>query len=590
MARFLLTVQVLLTLTLWIGFGSGSVSSNSYNAGDHVPLFVNKVGPLHNPSETYQYYDLPFCRPEPVIEKKETLGEVLNGDRLMSPLYKLKFREDKTDVVLCHKRLTSSQIARLRDTIAQDFYFQMYYDDLPLWGFIGKVEGDYFGQVEKHTKYYIFSHLKFNVLYNADRVIGINSFSDPNHLVDISESTEIDVQFTYSVSWNLTSEQSETRMDKYSLASLHPISKKIHFFSFLNSITVVVLVIGLLSFLFMRHLKNELRSSSNGDEEEKKEVGWKLIQSDVFRCPRNISLLCAFLGTGTQLLILTIALFALAFTGFIYPYNRGMLLTSLVTIYTLTSVVAGYTSASFHSHFDGNKQKRSVRLAGILYPVPFFMIVSILNTVAITYGATAALPFGTIVIIILIYTLLNIPFLMLGGVLGNRFGLLEFQPPSAIKRNPREIPTQNWYRRKLYQMFLGGLVPFSAVVLELHQLYASLWGFKIYTSPGIMLLTFLLLIFLSASVGVILTYIQLSGEDHEWWWRSISCGGFTAIFMYGYGVLFYLRSEMTGFLQLSFYFGYTALLCYALFLVLGTISFLASWMFIRHIYRSVKLE
>lgn len=121
----------------------------------------------------------------------------------------------------------------------------------------------------------------------------------------------------------------------------------------------------------------------------------------------------------------------------------------------------------------------------------------------------------------LIYTLLNIPFLMLGGVLGNHFGLLELQPPSAIKRNPREIPPQNWYRRKLYQVFLGGLVPFSAVVLEWHQLFASLWGFKIYTSPQIMLFTFIVLIFLSASVGIILTYIQLSGEDHEWWWRYV---------------------------------------------------------------------
>ncbi|KAH0921027.1 hypothetical protein HID58_021045 [Brassica napus] len=585
MGQFLL--QALLALTFWIGSGS----STRYNAGDHVPLFVNKVGPLHNPSETYQYYDLPFCRPEPVIEKQETLGEVLNGDRLMSSLYELKFKEDKTHSVLCHKRLTSSEIARFRDTIAQDFYFQMYYDDLPLWGFVGKVERDYSVHGgEENAKYYIFSHLKFNVLYNADEVIGINSFSDPSYLVDISENAEIDVQFTYSVSWNLTSERSETRMNKYSQASLHPISKKIHYFSFLNSISVVVLVVGLLSLLFMRHLKNELRSSSNGDEEDKREVGWKLIQSDVFRCPQNISLLCAFLGAGAQFLILIIALFALAFTGFLYPYNSGTLLTSLVIVYTLTSVVAGYTTASFHSHFEGAKQRRSVRLAGIIYTVPFFIIVSILNTVAITYGATAALPFGTIVVIILIYTLLNIPFLMLGGVLGNRFGLSEFQPPSAIKRNPREIPTQNWYRRKLYQMFLGGLVPFSAVALEWHQLYATLWGFKIYTSPGIMLFAFIVLILLSASVGVILTYIQLSGEDHEWWWRSFSCGGFAAIFMYGYGVFFYLRSDMTGLLQLSFYLGYTALFCYAFFLVLGTISFLASWMFIRHIYRSVKLE
>lgn len=64
-------------------------------------------------------------------------------------------------------------------------------------------------------------------------------------------------------------------------------------------------------------------------------------------------------------------------------------------------------------------------------------------------------------------------------------------------------------------------MPFSAVALEWHQLYATLWGFKIYTSPGIMLFAFIVLILLSASVGVILTYIQLSGEDHEWWWRYV---------------------------------------------------------------------
>lgn len=194
-----------------------------------------------------------------MIEKQETLGEVLNGDRLMSPLYELKFGEDKTHAVLCHKRLESSEIATFRDAIAQDFYFQMYYDDLPLWGFVGKVEEDYFVQGEKHTKHYIFSHLKFNVLYNADKVIEVNSFSDPNYLVDISANVEINVQFTYSVSWNLTSERSETRMNKYSQASVHPISQKIHLFSFLNSIIVVVLLIGLLSLLFTRHLKNELR-------------------------------------------------------------------------------------------------------------------------------------------------------------------------------------------------------------------------------------------------------------------------------------------------------------------------------------------
>lgn len=44
-------------------------------------------------------------------------------------------------------------------------------------------------------------------------------------------------------------------------------------------------------------------------------------------------------------------LFVLAFVGVLYPYNRGALCTSFVLVYTLTSVVGGYTTASFHNQF-----------------------------------------------------------------------------------------------------------------------------------------------------------------------------------------------------------------------------------------------
>jgi len=38
----------------------------SYKQGDPVTLYVNKVGPYHNPQETYHYYTLPVCRPKEV--------------------------------------------------------------------------------------------------------------------------------------------------------------------------------------------------------------------------------------------------------------------------------------------------------------------------------------------------------------------------------------------------------------------------------------------------------------------------------------------------------------------------------------------
>lgn len=169
---------------------------------------------------------------------------------------------------------------------------------------------------------------------------------------------------------------------------------------------------------------------------------------------------------------------------------------------------------------NANLQERSVRLAGILYLGPLFVTMSILNTVAASYGATAALPFGSIVVILLIYTFLGLPLLALGGIIGYKFRS-EFQAPSAVKKYPREIPRLRWYQKTPCQMFLVGLLSFSAIAVELHHLYASLWGYKIYTLPSILFVMFIILTVLTAILGVGLTYIQLSVEDHEWWWRYV---------------------------------------------------------------------
>ncbi|CAL9760739.1 unnamed protein product [Musa acuminata subsp. burmannicoides] len=63
--------------------------------------------------------------------------------------------------------------------------------DLPLWGFLGKIEG--VKTDSGKDKYFLFKHSHFNILYNDDRVIEINVQTDPNINVDISEDRELDV-------------------------------------------------------------------------------------------------------------------------------------------------------------------------------------------------------------------------------------------------------------------------------------------------------------------------------------------------------------------------------------------------------------
>ncbi|KAH1142324.1 hypothetical protein AAZX31_12G085100 [Glycine max] len=580
---------LLLLLCATLEFSSSSPSDHLYNVGELVPLFVNKVGPFNNPSETYEYYDLPFCTPDPIVRKKESLGEVLNGDRLSNALYEFKFRVDKIDETLCQKNLTIDQIATFKRAINRDFYFQFYLDDLPLWGFIGKLEEDGWTPGGGGPNYYLFTHVQFDVLYNGNRIIQVNAFGDPNRAADITKDVGVDVKFTYSVIWNATKVRFENRMDRYLRASLMPVHQQVHWFSFVNSIVIILLLIGLLALLYMRHLRSDLKKYSNANEEDN-EVGWKSLQhGDVFRPPPNSSLLFAVVGTGTQLLILLCVLLFLALIGTLYPYNRGGLLNWLVLLYALSSVFAGYTAASFHGLFAENGWERSASLAAILYTGPVFVVASILNIVAISYRATIGLPFGSIIVILVLLTFLAIPLLAFGGVIGYRFRS-KFQSSSATKRHPRDIQQLAWYRRTPFLMFIGGLVPFSAIVLQLHQAYASMWGYKIYTLPSILFATFIPVILIIALVSIGLTYIQLSAEDHEWWWRSVLCGGSTAIFMFGYCVYFYVRSNMSGFLQLSFFIGYNACLCYAFFLIFGAISFRVSLLFVRHIYHDVKRE
>ena len=44
--------------------------AKSYQFSQPVPVMVNHVGPYKNPSETYNYYDLPFCKPPPHIQHR----------------------------------------------------------------------------------------------------------------------------------------------------------------------------------------------------------------------------------------------------------------------------------------------------------------------------------------------------------------------------------------------------------------------------------------------------------------------------------------------------------------------------------------
>lgn len=189
-------------------------------------------------------------------DKPEALGEVLNGDRLVSAPYKLNFKEEHDSRAVCKTKLSKEDVARFRAAVKKDYYFQMYYDDLPIWGFIGKVDKE--GKTDpSEYKYFLFKHIQFDILYNKDRVIEISAKMDPHSVVDLTEDKDVDVEFMYTVKWKETDTPFEKRMDKYSHSSSLPHHLEIHWFSIINSCVTVLLLTGFLATILMRVLKND---------------------------------------------------------------------------------------------------------------------------------------------------------------------------------------------------------------------------------------------------------------------------------------------------------------------------------------------
>jgi len=589
MQRYVVLPVLILGLCLGLTF--------AYKPHQKVDVLVNNVGPFNNPAETYKYYSMPFCQPQKTSDQGENLGEKLAGDRRRNSLYDVRFRVDVQWQALCKKTLTQNDIKHFRDAIQHHYVFEMFVDDLPVRGFVGEMESrqaNYGDHVHNDTHYYLFTHLDFAIAYNKNHIIALNLTTDPSQRVELVYGNNIPVEFSYSVSWAPVDVKHEDRMAYHQRNLIGDQLLEIHWLSIVNSLVLVLLLVAFLALILIRMLKKDLARSMELDDQElgaeDEDSGWKLVHGDVFRFPLRPALFAACVGNGAQILALMTAMMMLAMVGTFYPGHRGAVYMALVLVYPFTSVIGGFVSTRLYLQLGGARWASQAVLTAGLFAGPFFAVFLALNSVAVYYGSSSALPFGTIAMVVVLWALLTLPLTILASKRAKNQAV-PFDAPCKTARVQREIPAVPWYRSGWVQVLLAGVLPFSAIYIELHYVFASVWGHRAYTVFGILGLAFVLLIVVTACITVALTYFQLAAEDYRWWWRSFASGGATGLFMYLYAFYFFLyRSDMNGVLQGAFFFGYMLMVAYAFFLMLGSVAFFTALKFTRHIYSAIKLD
>ncbi|KAI8086052.1 uncharacterized protein BX664DRAFT_281650 [Halteromyces radiatus] len=591
----LLLLQLLLYSNL-LSYVVADEHNHKYQDHDEVVAWMNTVGSIYNRQETYPYFKLPFCRGTSQVEHRhETLGEALQGMDLVNSGISIRYLQPIEHQVICKTTLNPQDIETFKQAISQQYWFTMFIDDLPINAPIGISNLDQDGT---DVTYPLHLHKAFTVEYNDDRIISVSL--DQQEPMNLNELSTPELSFTYSVTWKPTSILFQDRFDR--LLETKFFEHKVHWLSICSSFMMVLFLTGMVSIILLRTVKRDFsrydREEEGLDDFERdlgdEGYGWKQVHGDVFRQPPHLMLMSAFIGSGSQLVVMGLVMIMYIIKSQSYS-ERASIMSASIALYTLTAVVSGYSSTKFYATYGGKDWVRNVILTAIIIPVAAGCVGGYINTLAIYYSSSRAVPFMALFSVIVLWFLVVFPLTILGAIIARRWGgyngSVAGEFPCRINPIPRPIPEKLWYQEPLAIAALGGILPFGSIFIEMYFIFTSFWTYKIYYVYGFMLLIFVILLVVSSCVAIVSTYFLLNSEDHRWHWVSFMSCASTSLYIYLYATYYYFtKTKMTGAFQTSFYFGYTGLLCLGMFCMLGFVGHSAGHWFVKKIYQNVKID
>lgn len=595
--------------------------------GSQVELKVNKLTSTKT-QLPYRYYTLPYCKPQSIMESMENLGEILEGDRIENSPYEIFMNVNTSCKALCKMDLTKEQKDKMKSMIKDEYLVNWIVDNMPattryvrraahgvgveqvssyMNGFpVGLSRGDKY-YVNNHVRL----HLKFHAnseLYEGYRIVGFEVQPFSRAITTVADTSPVgfkascgedgstplfdldnqkEIVYTYDVQWTYSEIRWASRWDSY----LKMTGGQIHWFSILNSFMIMLFLSGMVAMIMLRTLHRDIAKYNEmaTAEDSAEETGWKLVHGDVFRKPRHSKFLAVSVGSGVQVIGMCGITLVLALLGFLSPMHRGALLQAMMFLYTFMGVFAGYTTACLYKVFNGTDWKQTTLLTAFLYPGIFFMLFFLLNLLIWGQKSSGAVPFTTMLGLICLWFGISVPLTFLGAYFGFRRPTIEL--PVRTNQIPRQIPAQPWYLKPVVTCCIGGILPFGAVFTELFFIMSSMWQHQFYSLFGFLALVLVILLVTCAEISMALTYFQLTSEDYRWWWRSFLSSASSAVFVFSYSILYFCtRLEIDRLVSTLLYFGYMLMFSIIFFLLTGAAGTLASFVFVRAIYSSIKID
>eukprot|EP00047_Mylnosiga_fluctuans_P003679 m.230337 g.230337 ORF g.230337 m.230337 type:complete len:629 (-) comp12047_c0_seq1:1325-3211(-) len=618
-----------ISIALANGFYIPGVAPQEYVEGALVDVKAVKLTSARQPLP-FEYYFLPFCKPEKLQRKAENLGEVLRGDRITNTPYELHMNKNVSCTLLCKGADTTgikykkSDIVRFHKFIKREFRANWLVDNLPsatrvvLDDQVSYVSGFPIGFVDTTTaKVGLFNHIVLIIKIHEYqpglfRIVGFEIrtasvdkaaytpgeghacqiatekrpdpvFIDPKSM---GNDDTVEVVWSYGVRWEPSPIAWASRWDTYLAMN----DAEIHWFSIINSVITVLFLSGITAIIIIRTLSRDIARYNEEDEEDQVEpTGWKLVHGDVMRPPVHPTWLVTLVGTGVQLLSMLIVTLIVACLGMLSPASRGALMTAAIFVFMFMGLIAGYFAGRLYRTLNGQTWKSAAIQLAVFFPAAIFGTGFLLNFFIWGQHSSGAVPFTTMLALLFMWVGISLPLVIGGFYFGYRKGA--YDTSLKINQIPRQVPPQQAYLEPPVSVAVAGILPFGAVFIELFFILGAIWENQFYYLFGFLFLVALVLVISCAEITIVLIYLQLCAENYHWWWRSFLLGGSCAIYVFLYSVFYYAtKLSIDDAVATLLYFGYSLLMALGVFLATGTIGFYSAFIFIRKIYGSIKID
>jgi len=118
---------------------------------------------------------------------------------------------------------------------------------------------------------------------------------------------------------------------------------------------------------------------------------------------------------------MTIVTLVFAAIGFLAPSNRGKLIIALLVVFVLMGTVAGYSSSRIYKMFKGKRWQLNTIITSTLFPGITFALFFLLNLFVWGAGSDAAVPFGSMLLLVFMWFGVSVPLVFLGSFYGFRY-------------------------------------------------------------------------------------------------------------------------------------------------------------------------